>query len=112
MQVWATNSWKQVVTMTFMTFTRTIGKTPPAAPAAPAKAGSYCLRAVSCPAWHASAIRGSPCTSTVDHVGVVCHVICVQVLKTTVSLDDPTMPGWSELANDIVVNEKTVCQEA
>lgn len=33
----------------------------------------------------------------------------LQVLKTTVSLDDPSMPGWSELANDIVVNEKTVC---
>jgi len=32
----------------------------------------------------------------------------LQVLKTTVSLDDPSMPGWSELANDIVVNEKTV----
>lgn len=31
-----------------------------------------------------------------------------QVLKTTVSLDDPDMPGWSELANDIVVNEKVV----
>lgn len=30
------------------------------------------------------------------------------VLKTTVSLNDPTMPGWSELANDIVVNEKTL----
>jgi threonine dehydrogenase-like Zn-dependent dehydrogenase len=28
------------------------------------------------------------------------------VLKTTVSLHDPAMPGWSELANDIVVNEK------
>jgi hypothetical protein len=32
----------------------------------------------------------------------------VLVLKTTVSLNDPSMPGWSELANDIVVNEKTV----
>lgn len=32
----------------------------------------------------------------------------VLVLKTTVSLDDPSMPGWSELANDIVVNEKTL----
>eukprot|EP00882_Tetradesmus_deserticola_P005131 GHRQ01005404.1.p1 GENE.GHRQ01005404.1~~GHRQ01005404.1.p1 ORF type:complete len:357 (+),score=130.25 GHRQ01005404.1:487-1557(+) len=30
------------------------------------------------------------------------------VLKTTVSLHDPAMPGWSELANDIVVNEKTL----
>jgi hypothetical protein len=30
------------------------------------------------------------------------------VLKTTVSLHDPDMPGWSELANDIVVNEKTL----
>lgn len=28
------------------------------------------------------------------------------MLKTTVSLIDPDMPGWSELANDIVVNEK------
>jgi hypothetical protein len=37
-----------------------------------------------------------------------CAHICLQVLKTTVSLDDPSMPGWSELANDIVVNEKTV----
>eukprot|EP00878_Enallax_costatus_P024420 GHUV01026058.1.p1 GENE.GHUV01026058.1~~GHUV01026058.1.p1 ORF type:complete len:312 (+),score=51.16 GHUV01026058.1:32-967(+) len=30
------------------------------------------------------------------------------VLKTTVSLNDPEMPGWSELANDIVVNEKVL----
>eukprot|EP00775_Hariotina_reticulata_P010351 gene10351-10509_t len=30
------------------------------------------------------------------------------VLKTTVSLNDPSMPGWSELANDIVVNEKVL----
>ena len=36
------------------------------------------------------------------------HGCCPQVLKTTVSLDDPNMPGWSELANDIVVNEKQV----
>ncbi len=28
------------------------------------------------------------------------------VLKTTVSLEDPGQPGWSELANDIVVYEK------
>lgn len=30
------------------------------------------------------------------------------MLKTTVSLNDPSMPGWSELANDIVVAEKTL----
>lgn len=30
------------------------------------------------------------------------------VLKTTLSLNDPDMPGWSELANDIVVNEKVL----
>eukprot|EP00798_Chlamydomonas_sp_ICE-L_P020032 gene20032-26750_t len=30
------------------------------------------------------------------------------VLKSTVSLKDPTMPGWSEIANDIVVNEKVL----
>lgn len=30
------------------------------------------------------------------------------MLKTTVSLNDLSMPGWSELANDIVVNEKTL----
>ena len=28
------------------------------------------------------------------------------VLKSTVSLRDPHMPGWSEIANDLVVNEK------
>jgi threonine dehydrogenase-like Zn-dependent dehydrogenase len=28
------------------------------------------------------------------------------ILKTTVSLKDPNMPGWSEIANDTVVNEK------
>lgn len=31
------------------------------------------------------------------------------VLKSTVSLKDPDMPGWSEIANDIVVNEKVGC---
>jgi len=31
------------------------------------------------------------------------------VLKSTVSLNDPSMPAWAELANDIVVNEKTLC---
>lgn len=30
------------------------------------------------------------------------------VLKSTVSLNDPSMPGWSEVANDLVVNEKTL----
>jgi hypothetical protein len=28
------------------------------------------------------------------------------ILKTTVSLKDPNMPGWSEIANDTVVSEK------
>lgn len=31
-----------------------------------------------------------------------------QVCKTTVSLEDPGQPVWAELANDVVVNEKTV----
>lgn len=30
------------------------------------------------------------------------------VLKSTVSLKDPNMPGWSEIANDLVVNEKVL----
>ena len=30
------------------------------------------------------------------------------VLKSTVSLNDPNMPLWGVLANDIVVNEKVV----
>lgn len=30
------------------------------------------------------------------------------LLKSTVSLHDPSMPGWSEVANDVVVNEKVL----
>jgi hypothetical protein len=30
------------------------------------------------------------------------------VLKSTVSLTAKDVPGWSELANDIVVNEKRI----
>lgn len=30
------------------------------------------------------------------------------VLKSTTSLKDPNMPGWSRIANDIVVNEKVL----
>ena len=30
------------------------------------------------------------------------------VLKSTVSLNAKDVPGWSELANDIVVNEKQI----
>ena len=30
------------------------------------------------------------------------------VLKSTCSLKDPGQPQWSEIANDLVVNEKTL----
>jgi hypothetical protein len=54
-----------------------------------------------------SNVRGNAVLHNQQHVSQDGHA-GLQVLKTTVSLDDPSMPGWSELANDIVVNEKTV----
>lgn len=39
----------------------------------------------------------------------LCRPLGTLLLKSTVSLKDPGMPSWSEVANDVVVNEK-VCR--
>ncbi|KAF6262538.1 GroES-like protein [Scenedesmus sp. NREL 46B-D3] len=53
-------------------------------------------------------VEASGSASSIRTALALTRALGTLVLKTTVSLDDPAMPGWSELANDIVVNEKTL----